>query len=103
MQRPILFHRSFISRNSFRDDRTISNWPSGSSQPASSPSLSQGSVIYVVDDMPDLTELYTAVLEGTGYTVRAFNDRNEALEALKTDERKPDLLITDQLCGSMPV
>ena len=59
--------------------------------------------IYAVDDMPRLTELYTSLLEATGYRVRAFNDRETALAALKTDRRMPALLITDYLGRSMPV
>ena len=55
----------------------------------SSPAVPRDSVICVVDDMPDLTELYTAILEATGYTVRAFNDRKDALDALKYDGRMP--------------
>ena len=49
-------------------------------------------LIYVVDDVPDLTE-NTTLLEATGYIVRAFNDRAEALAAW-ADRTKPDLLIT---------
>jgi DNA-binding NtrC family response regulator len=60
-------------------------------------------VIYVVDDMPELTALYTAVLETAGYTVRAFNDRAEALTALQADLTKPHLLITDCFGRPMPV
>jgi len=60
-------------------------------------------LIYAVDDVPDLTELYTILLEGAGCTVRAFNDRAEALTALKADPIKPDLLITDYAGVSIPV
>jgi CheY-like chemotaxis protein len=35
-------------------------------------------LIYAVDDVPELTELYTTLLEAAGYIVRAFNDRAEA-------------------------
>ena len=58
-------------------------------------------LIYVVDDEPHLTELYTVLLEVTGCRVRAFNDRNEALVALKRQERKPDLLVMDHLGNSL--
>ena len=61
------------------------------------------SSIYVVDDAPFLTELYTTLLGASGYKVRAFNDRAEALAALKADWKKPDLLITDYRGLSMPV
>lgn len=60
-------------------------------------------LIYAVDDLPDLTELYTLVLEPMGCVVRAFNDRAEALAALKEDSNKPALLITDYHGRSMPV
>lgn len=58
--------------------------------------------IYTVDDLPRLTELYRTLLETAGYTVRTFNDRNKALAALAIDEKKPDLLITDYRCLSIP-
>jgi DNA-binding NtrC family response regulator len=60
-------------------------------------------LIYAVDDAPELTELYAAVLEADGYSVRTFNDRAEALAALGAGTVKPDLLITDCLGRSMPV
>lgn len=70
---------------------------------ASALRTTEAPLIYVVDDAPDLTELYTAFLEATGCIVRAFNDRAEALAALKADLTKPDLLITDYLGLSMTV
>ena len=59
--------------------------------------------IYVVDDAPCLTKLYATLLEATGYISRTFNDRAEALAALKADRKKPDLLITDYRGLSMSV
>jgi DNA-binding NtrC family response regulator len=59
--------------------------------------------IYVVDDEPHVAELYTIVLESADYRVSAFHDRGEALQALATARRKPDLLITDYQGLSMPV
>jgi DNA-binding NtrC family response regulator len=59
--------------------------------------------IYVVDDAPFLTDLYTSLLEASGYCVRAFNDRFEALVALKAEWNKPALLISDYRALSMPV
>jgi DNA-binding response OmpR family regulator len=50
-----------------------------------------------------LTELYTLVLEAAGYAVKAFNDRAQALVALKTNIEKPDLLITDYRNTTIPV
>jgi DNA-binding NtrC family response regulator len=58
--------------------------------------------IFVVDDMPSLTELYSRLLEPTGHRVKTFNDRISALVALKADRTKPALMITDYLGLSMP-
>lgn len=63
----------------------------------------EASVIYVVDDMPCLTELYTLVLQASGYIVKAFNERGAALRSLTAAEKKPDLLITDYQGFSLPV
>ena len=60
-------------------------------------------MIYVVDDLPELTELYTTFLEAMDCSVKAFNDRAEALAALKAGQPKPDLLITDYVSPSMTV
>ena len=56
-----------------------------------------------MDDAEGLTELYQNFLKGTGYIVRAFNRRTEALAELAADTKKPDLLITDCLGDSLPV
>ena len=61
-----------------------------------------GPLIYVVDDMPCLTQLYALLLEGTGCLVKTFVDRAEVLSVLKADQKKPDLLITDYRGHSMP-
>src|SRR5574342_465476 len=61
------------------------------------------SLIYVVDDAPGFTELYTALLEPAGYGVRTFNDRAEVLAALRANRMKPQLLITDYRGRPMPV
>jgi CheY-like chemotaxis protein len=60
-------------------------------------------LIYVVDDLPCLTELYTLVLQASGYVVKAFNDRGAALRFLNAAGKKPDLLITDYQGFSLPV
>ena len=84
-------------------------WPSGCedfvlSSPASSAQrFSEVGSIYVVDDDETLTELYVILLEATGYKVRAFNDRAEALAAMENDNKKPDLLIMDYLGHLMPL
>jgi len=69
----------------------------GEVQPAEAP------LIYVVDDMPYLTELYALVLGASGYIVKAFNDRGAALSALRGGGKKPDLLITDYQGFSLPI
>jgi CheY-like chemotaxis protein len=74
----------------------------GETSSASRPAAGIAS-IYVVDDEEGLTDLYTIVLQATGYRVRAFNHRAEALAALTAEERKPDLLVTDYCGASMPI
>jgi DNA-binding NtrC family response regulator len=59
-------------------------------------------LIFAVDDVPRLTELYSALLGLTGYIVRTFNDRVKALRAL-SESGKPSLLITDYIGLSMPI
>jgi DNA-binding NtrC family response regulator len=60
-------------------------------------------LIYIVDDEPRLTDLYSIILEGIGYGVRAFNSRVDALASLKGERKKPDLLIMDYLGHAMSV
>jgi CheY-like chemotaxis protein len=72
-----------------------------SSASTSAPPTAEALLIYAVDDAPELTELYTILLEATGCTVRAFNDRAKALTALRTERTEPDLLITDCVGISM--
>jgi response regulator RpfG family c-di-GMP phosphodiesterase len=60
-------------------------------------------LIYIVDDEPEWTELSSVFLKATGYRVRAFNHRAEALTALTVDVQRPVLLITDYLGHAMPV
>ena len=59
-------------------------------------------VVYVVDDLPRLTELYATLLSETAYKVKTFNDRRTALAVLRQD-RSPALLITDYLGSAMPI
>jgi len=59
--------------------------------------------IFVVDDVPRLTELYSSLLEASGYVVTSFNDRLAALKALSSATRSPSLLITDYIGLSMPI
>jgi CheY-like chemotaxis protein len=51
------------------------------------------STILLVDDEPDLQELYTDVLEVMGYQVIHAYDGLEALE--KARQQRPDLVVTD--------
>ncbi|HYO58601.1 response regulator [Archangium sp.] len=51
------------------------------------------STILLVDDEPDLLELYTDVLEVMGYQVVHAHDGLEALE--KARQQRPDLVVTD--------
>lgn len=57
--------------------------------------------VYVVDNEPHLTELYTIILDSKGCFVRPFSDRVQALAALEHEGRKPDLLIIDSLGNSV--
>jgi DNA-binding NtrC family response regulator len=52
-------------------------------------------LIYAVDDLPCLTELYALILNASGYVVKGFHDRRAALASLSAAEEKPVLLITD--------
>lgn len=70
---------------------------------SSAPRMTDAPVIYAVDDMTDLTDLYLTLLEATGYRVKTFNDRAGALAALTAERTKPKLLITDYLGLSMSV
>lgn len=60
-------------------------------------------LVYAVDDLPPILDLYVLLLESIGCTVAAFDDRTLALAALAAEQRKPDLLITDHCGGSVPV
>jgi CheY-like chemotaxis protein len=51
------------------------------------------STILLVDDQPDLLELYTEVLEMMDHRVLQAHDGEEALEVAHT--RRPDLVVTD--------
>ena len=68
--------------------KRATTWPGGS-QTIERP------LIYVVDDLPDMTELYASLLEEAAYRVKTFHDRAAALAALISEEEKPALLITD--------
>jgi DNA-binding NtrC family response regulator len=67
------------------------------------PARSEKFSVYVVDDTPQLAELYTALLENKGCVVKSFTDRAEAVAAMVAEKKKPDLLITDYSGRSLPV
>ena len=54
-----------------------------------------GPLIFVVDDLPDLSELMEIVLTSAGYQARAFSDPMAVLSVLNSDDPKPRLLVTD--------
>ncbi len=51
--------------------------------------------ILILDDETDLADMLAQSLSGLGYEVTAFSDAFEALEYVKENSRKPDLIITD--------
>jgi two-component system cell cycle sensor histidine kinase/response regulator CckA len=52
--------------------------------------------ILLVDDEPDVADIVTKMLTRLGYSVTAFTDSMEALDAFKTKPEGFDLVITDQ-------
>ena len=63
--------------------------------------VSDGALIYVLDDEPMLLELASAILEPLGYTIETFRDGESALRAFKSAEPPPDLVITDYAMHEM--
>ena len=57
--------------------------------------------IFVVDDYPGLAEAAKFVLEGDGFEVSAFREREVALRVFVETTPRPELLITDYRGGSM--
>jgi CheY-like chemotaxis protein len=93
-------HRSFAPTNS-----SVAFWsPESSDANSSSGSrIRTAPIIYAVDDMPCLTELYALVLNTSGYLVKGFRDRRAALASLCAAQAKPVLLITDLHNPSMRI
>jgi CheY-like chemotaxis protein len=60
-----------------------------------------GALIYVVDDEPLLLQLASVILEPHGYTVKTFGAAESALEAFKSEEPPPALIITDYMMHAM--
>jgi CheY-like chemotaxis protein len=61
----------------------------------------KGDSILVVDDEEDTVELARMVLEFEGYRVFSANNGEEAIDFLKTDDEKPDLVLLDVLMPKM--
>jgi DNA-binding NtrC family response regulator len=86
------FHRSLAPTNS-----SVAFWSpeSKNGDSDSGTRAKPAPIIYAVDDMPCLTELYGLVLGRSGYVVKGFHDRRAALNSLCAAQTKPVLLITD--------
>ena len=85
-------YRSFAPTNS-----SVAFWSSEAdgSNSSSSSRAKAAPIIYAVDDMPCLTELYALVLNKSGYIVKSFHDRRATIASLSAAQVKPALLITD--------
>ena len=57
--------------------------------------------IYIVDDESALGQMANTILSFRGYQASVFTDPSKALEHLQSANRKPILLITDCIMGSM--
>ena len=58
-------------------------------------------MIYVVDDEALLLDLAEASLQPGGYTIKKFDDPDEALKNFLREKSKPDMLISDYAMGKM--
>ena len=65
------------------------------------PSISEGALIYLVDDEPLLVDLAEMALQPVGYRIKKFSCASTALESLSADPDQPDLLITDYSMSPM--
>ena len=52
-------------------------------------------LVFVVDDEPLLIELAAALLEPAGYAIQTFRDADSALQAYKSAEAYPQVILTD--------
>ena len=76
--------------------------PPSAPAPAPAPARASGvPLLYIVDNDPWLTDLYTFLLHAEGYHAVAFNERPQALAALEQAREIPDLLIMDYLGHAM--
>ena len=58
-------------------------------------------LIYIVDDEALLLDLGEVSLQPDGYSVKKFQDPEEALKSFLQEKSKPALLITDYAMGKM--
>jgi CheY-like chemotaxis protein len=87
----------------WRSPRSERIWQIGNPASIPKPRTPEAAFIYVVDNEEELIELYTLILKGSGYVVRGFSLRTDALALLRAERKKPDLLITDYCGLTMPV
>ena len=70
-------------------------------KPRSRPGRKKKPLIYVVDDEALLLDLAEASLQPGGYTIKKFDDPEEALKNFLREKSKPDMLISDYAMGKM--
>jgi CheY-like chemotaxis protein len=58
-------------------------------------------LIYVVDDEPMLLELASVILEPLGYDIKTFRLPDAAVDAYKSAQKRPALIITDYAMHNM--
>jgi chemosensory pili system protein ChpA (sensor histidine kinase/response regulator) len=65
--------------------------------------MSNGAMIYLVDDDKDFLEMEKAILTHGGYRTKCFSESREALEALGSavGAEKPALVVTDLMMKSL--
>jgi CheY-like chemotaxis protein len=76
---------------------------SPSSRPRPRLVKTESALIYAVDDLSAIGDLYQNLLSAKGYQVKTFRNRLEVLTALRAEGGLADLLITDYIGHSMPI
>ncbi len=79
-------------------DRVPSNGPNG---PLAGPSLAGHETILVVEDEPVILKLTERVLSGWGYTVLCAHTPSDAIELVRAQGERIDLLLTDVIMPEM--
>src|SRR5690349_1348475 len=74
--------------------RTMEQVAHKPTEPAGTRTTGHGTIL-VVEDYPDLRELFQEILAGAGYTVLAAGDGAEAMTAAREHRGSIDLLLTD--------